>query len=245
MAMVAHESEVLGQITEIWRYPVKSVGGQRLETAHLGRAGIDGDRGWGIVDPETGYVLTARRAPRLLFIRADLVDDAPVLVTDDEVRLDSDRALSDWLGRDVRLERAGQVGGTYENPLDIENEADWMTWQGPGGAWHDNVDIQVSLVADGSFGEWDARRFRINLIVAAESDGAWSERQVTIGDAQVRTRRPIDRCVMVTRPQPGIAADLNVLRAIRADSGCLGVGATIEREGQIAVGDVVASTAAR
>ena len=50
----------------------------------------------------------------------------------------------------------------------------------------------------------------------------------------------IDRCVMVSRPQPGLGKDLDVLRTInREREACLSVGALVEREGPIAVGDAV------
>ena len=54
------------RVLELWRYPIKSIGGERLDVAEVAEFGIVGDRGWGLVDEETGNVLTARRAPTLL-----------------------------------------------------------------------------------------------------------------------------------------------------------------------------------
>ena len=48
----------LGRVTEIWRYPVKSMGGERLQQASVGRLGVPGDRGWALRDE------TARRGAR-------------------------------------------------------------------------------------------------------------------------------------------------------------------------------------
>ena len=67
------------RIVEIWRYPIKSVGGERLGSADVGATGIADDRGWGLVDDLTGNVLTARREPRLLFGSARMIDGAPVV----------------------------------------------------------------------------------------------------------------------------------------------------------------------
>lgn len=54
------------QVTQLWRYPVKSMAGTSLAAADVGFLGIDGDRQWGLVDQGTGLVLTARRVPQLL-----------------------------------------------------------------------------------------------------------------------------------------------------------------------------------
>ncbi|MCU1359554.1 MAG: domain protein beta barrel domain protein, partial [Ilumatobacteraceae bacterium] len=67
-------------VHEIWRYPVKSIGGERLTTAHVSQYGISGDRGWGIVDRTTGMVLTARRSPLLLFASARVDADGQVQI---------------------------------------------------------------------------------------------------------------------------------------------------------------------
>ena len=103
------------RVVEIWRYPIKSVGGERLGSADVGTAGIAHDRGWGLVDDLTGNVLTARREPRLLFGSARIVDGTPVVTTEsgDELRTSDD--LAEWLDRPVTLTPAGPEGGTYEN----------------------------------------------------------------------------------------------------------------------------------
>ena len=53
-------------VTQLWRFPVKSMIGERLDTADVHDLGIDGDRQWGVVDLDTDLVLTARRIPELL-----------------------------------------------------------------------------------------------------------------------------------------------------------------------------------
>ena len=118
------------QVTELWRYPVKSMGGERLQSAAVGELGIEGDRGWGVFDVATGTVLTARRAPELLFASARIVDGDLMVALPDGVDVRAANAygpLSGWLGRDVELRQAGDVGGTYEVPLDFENDADWVS----------------------------------------------------------------------------------------------------------------------
>ena len=49
----------------LWRYPVKSMAGERLAAASIGTRGIPGDRGWAVFDVERGGVTGAKRIPRL------------------------------------------------------------------------------------------------------------------------------------------------------------------------------------
>ncbi len=54
-------------VVSLWRFPVKSMQGEELQTADIGELGITGDRQWALVDRSTGLALTARRVPELLF----------------------------------------------------------------------------------------------------------------------------------------------------------------------------------
>jgi uncharacterized protein YcbX len=53
-------------VTEIWRYPVKSMGGERLDNVAVDERGMVADRMWAVRDPELGSITTARRRPTLL-----------------------------------------------------------------------------------------------------------------------------------------------------------------------------------
>ena len=228
------------RILELWRYPIKSIGGERLDVAELNEFGIVGDRGWGLVDEETGNVLTARRAPTLLMATCAIVDGTPVTTTVEGDVLRTSADYSNWLGRPVRLERAGDTGGTYENPMDFENDADWISWQGPAGAWHDSEHARISIVSTASLRDWDGRRFRSNVIVDGSGEDDLIGERVTLGDATLNITKGIDRCVMVTRPQPGLKRDLSVLTTIlKADITTLSVGGNVEVAGAVRVGDEV------
>src|SRR5690242_6657819 len=115
------------RITEIWRYPVKSLQGEPLETAAVTRGGIEGDRRFAIYDLETGLGLTARRVPDLLFASARWRDDTVEIQLPDG-SIANDDALTSWLGRPVALRSADEeVPRRYENVVDFEHEAtsDW------------------------------------------------------------------------------------------------------------------------
>ena len=156
-------------VVDLWRFPVKSMQGERLESAEITPDGIVGDRAYGIVDDATELVLTGRREPRLLEAAAAYRPDGSVTITlpDGSVAADDD-ALSTWLGRSVHLQAARpEIAGRYEIALDFEHEdsSEWFQWDGPAGPFHDSTRTRVSLVSEATIREWDARRFRANVLL--------------------------------------------------------------------------------
>jgi hypothetical protein len=239
----------LMRILELWRYPVKSLQGQRLDVAEFGPEGIAGDRQWALFDVDTGYGLTARRVPELLFAAGRLRADGGVeVVLPDGTLTGDDEMISAWLGRRVAVRAAGSAPGRprYESPDDdlAEGAAPagrWHDWQGAPGAFHDNADGRVSLVTTGTLGDWDRRRFRSNVVLDGPGEGGLIGSRVRIGGVVLDIGDPIPRCVMITRPQPGgIARDTSVLKAIhRERGGDLAVAALVQRPGTARTGDVL------
>jgi uncharacterized protein len=230
------------RVVELWRFPVKSLGGERLPAADVGPEGLAGDRQWALFDTDSGFGLTARRVPELLFATARLRPDGAVEVVlpDGTVTADDD-VLTRWLGRPVALRAAAEAAGTrrYENPLDVEADADWQPFEGAGGAFHDNADFRVTLVSAGTLGSWDRRRFRANVVLDGAGEDDLAGTRVRLGGVVLDVDRPVTRCVMVTRPQPGgIDRDTGVLRTIhRERGGTLAVGGRVLATGRVAVGD--------
>jgi uncharacterized protein len=232
------------QVAELWRYPVKSLQGERLATVDVGPEGLAGDRQWALFDVATGYGLTARRVPDLLFLSGRLRQDgaAEVVMPDGTVTSD-DAVLSGWLGRQVTLRAAADAPGErlYENPNEVgeAGEYDWDAFPGARGAFHDSSRTRVSLVSTGTLGSWDRRRFRANVVLSGAGEDALVGRRVRLGGAALDVVKQVDRCVMVTRPQPGgIGRDNGVLKTIhRERDGYLAIGALVARAGTVAQGD--------
>ena len=91
-------------------------------------------------------------------------------------------------------------------------------------------------------GVWDPRRFRPNLLVELEGEGwiedAWIGRPLQIGTATLVPIEPCTRCTMVTRPQPGLDADVDVFRTLaRHHHGQFGVWSDVRTPGGLSVGD--------
>ncbi len=228
------------RVQELWRYPVKSLQGERLDAVDVGPEGLTGDRQWALFDRSTGYGLTARRVPDLLFAAARLRADGGVeVVLPDGTVTTDDGVLSDWLARPVTLRAAETDRGPrhYEAPDDDEDV--WDAFEGASGAFHDSSRIRVSLVSTGTLGTWDRRRFRANVLLDGAGEDALVGSTVRLGTAVLDVLQPVSRCVMVTRPQPGgIARDNGILKTIhRERAGSLAVGALVPVPGRVAVGD--------
>ena len=235
------------RVLELWRYPVKSLQGERLSEAAIDALGIAGDRRWALFDRDTGLGLTARRVPELLFGSARLRDDGGVVVVlpDGTVTTD-DAVLSDWLGRRVELRAAadmGEVAPTYEAPVDDEvpDPTEWLQWEGAPGPFHDSPRIRLSLVSTGTLGSWDRRRFRANVVLDGDGEDGLRGREAELGSVRLRFGLPVSRCVMVTRPQPGgIGRDTSVLKTIhRERDGQFAVRAAVLSAGVVRTGDVL------
>ncbi|MCK6565838.1 MAG: MOSC N-terminal beta barrel domain-containing protein [Dehalococcoidia bacterium] len=109
-------STPVGVVRQIWRYPVKSMLGERLEEATVTTGGIEGDRGWALRSTETGNVLSAKKWARLLDFRSSYAEapagDVRVFLPGGMSVLASDagasQAISEALGTPVLLERAAE-----------------------------------------------------------------------------------------------------------------------------------------
>ena len=226
---------------------MKSLQGEKLDSVSVSRDGLEGDRRFAIYDLATGFGLTGRRAPELLFASARLRDDGAAEITlQDGTTATDDEALSEWLGRPVTLRSAGtNAARRYENVVDFEREAtsDWAPFDGAEGAFHDNARARVSLVSTSTIGSWDPRRFRANVLLDGDGEDSLVGSRIVLGNVSFDVEMRIERCVMTTRAQAGgIEYDLDVLRTIAKERGaCLAVGALVVDPGILRIGDVLTS----
>ena len=116
---------VLGTVAAIWRFPVKSFGGERLATTTLDAVGIPGDRRLALRDAATGKILSAK-APgigtALLECTAVTAPNGHVIATVAGATFDAETerddlaaALSDHLGRAVVVDDAVGADDQYES----------------------------------------------------------------------------------------------------------------------------------
>lgn len=231
-------------VESLWRYPVKSLQGQNLQSCEIDEQGFSGDRSFAIRDISNNVTLTARRTPELLMAWASSNGEDRVSILGADGRtLATNEELSAWLGRTVELIEAGQSqSATYENVVNFEDEdnSEWTSWQGPAGRFFDSSRTQISLISKDCLKHWDERRFRANIVLDIGPVKELVGKRIKIGGAELEVVKDIGRCVMITRRQPGIESDLEVLREInRSRDTVFGVGAMVRSVGIISVGDEV------
>jgi uncharacterized protein len=244
------------RVAELWRYPVKSMQGERCQELMLVVGGALGDRAYGVLDQDSGVVLTAKRVPLLLEAAARWGEGGALVHVPGQPELppgpDLDNRLTDWLGRRVRLVMASTHGtATFENLSDFEDEAsEVVSWEGSPLSFVDGSELHLIATADlDQLAEerpatnWDVRRFRPNIVISTGpglGSTPWLRGTVSLGDALLRVDNGCARCVLTTRSQPGgIERDLDVLRHIaRAHNNELGVMASVVRPGPVRQGDV-------
>ena len=106
----------VGIVSQLWRYPVKSMAGEQLSAAEIDGNGVAGDRGWAVREIQADVTRNAREMPKLLqFASAyaespsfDRRSPAVTITTPDNVQVqsadeDRDQQLSEILGRPVML----------------------------------------------------------------------------------------------------------------------------------------------
>jgi hypothetical protein len=207
------------KIAELWRYPVKSARGERLESAEVTPNGIVGDRIVHVQDGR-GRIVSSRTRPGLLGLRATLGTDGEPLV-DGSPWADPgvEAAVRAAAGPDARLVRSDGV---------------------------ERFDVLPLLVAtDGAIARLgvDHRRLRPNLVIAgveglAERD--WPGRTLRVGEVLIAVAKLRGRCVMTTYDPDTLEQDPTVLlRIVQEFGGRMALDCAVTRGGTIAVGDPV------
>jgi uncharacterized protein len=248
--------EPLGQVAEIWRYPVKSMRGERLDAGDVGELGLRGDRRFGVRDVHRGSILSAKRAPVLFSCAARYErDDVMIELPHGEVLGPGallDAALSELIGRPVELARAGEIADARLQmaATATTTEGESSEWSAPPGTFFDASPIHFlttstlrtyrRMYPDGDF---DPRRFRANFVIETKAEGFVEESliggRVQIGDAELHVTKACSRCVMTTLEQPSLPHDRGILQTIaRQNANNLGVRATVAVAGRVAIGDV-------
>lgn len=220
------------RVQQLWRYPVKSVGGEQLTTAAVGAFGVEGDRVIAVQD-ERNEITWAGAVPALMRVRAVSVGAglAELILPDGErLRSDAPDAAS-------RLGAAVQAKVTL-----VPNQP-----HRPAAALHvvttTTLHSLASALPDSAI---DTTRFRPNLVLDGVSDErdrgypehGWIGRRMAIGELLLRFTEGCDRCVMITKETPTVPHDRAVLRWVARELGnTLGVYAAVEAPGQVRVGD--------
>jgi uncharacterized protein YcbX len=227
-----------GVVAALWRYPVKSMLGERCQSLALTGRGVEGDRLYAIrdADGKLGSGKSTRRFRRIdgLFTFHAVYDgDVPVIAFPDGRRLRGDDgsvhgALSAALGQPVTLAREAAISHMDAGPVHLLTTAS-LAW------------LRGLLPA----ARLDERRFRPNVLVdvpgASSIEREWLGRTVAVGaEVRLAVRDMTERCAMVSLAQSELPGDPAILRTLAQDAGLdFGVYADVVAPGRISVGDRV------
>lgn len=185
-----------GMVVSIWRYPVKSMLGEELNSSYVTERGLIGDRAYALIDQKTGKVASAKNPKKwgkLFDFRSVFIDPPQVVENIPSVRItfpdgthifsdqnNIDYTLSKVLDQDVRLMRASLERPSYEEywpDIDGLAQREKVTDETmPSQTFFDLAVIHLlttstinrlrELYPEGRF---EVRRFRPNIVIESAS----------------------------------------------------------------------------
>jgi uncharacterized protein YcbX len=221
----------MASVVEIWRYPVKSMAGERLDFCVMSESGLEGDRRWAFVDGSpnrAGKLFTIRQDERLMTYAARLANGhVEVVNPGGEVR-------------DLDERMVAQLAAEASRPLTLRELA--------GANFDDSPVLVVNLATVAALGvqaglDVDHRRFRANLYVdglAPDEEIAWVGQRVLAGDSELEVVSRCERCVVITRDPDTTSTTPELLRLLTETAEtCMGVYCRVTRPGRVVTGDSV------
>lgn len=113
----------IGEITQVWRYPVKSLGGERCRAVQAGTDGFEGDRRWAIWDETWNQLASGKQFPDLMRFHGRYEGDPGEFGIVAIVAEDGERFRSNDPWALARLSaRLGRSVGLRQRPLSAEGE---------------------------------------------------------------------------------------------------------------------------
>jgi uncharacterized protein YcbX len=205
-------------VSEIWRYPVKSLKGEQLKETDITELGIPGDRQIAVIRTINGRFLTSRSKPKLLGLQGSInADGVPTVNGHPWNSAEALQLVRDAAGESVTLEQIPPPQAFDVLPLLIATD---------GAARYLNI---------------DHRRLRPNILLAdvpALEERNWPGRVIAIGDVRIHAEKLRDRCVMTTFDPDTQAQDPSVLlRIVRELDGSTALDSSVITPGKIRVGD--------
>lgn len=225
------------RLAELWRYPVKSLAGERLAAVQVDERGLAGDRQWALVGPDGGIASGKatrrfRKVPGLLHHRSHLDGNRPV-ITLAEGRAASagtpelEELVAEITAPGWRLLRESRTPHQDAGPVHLVTTATLATLSAAAG---DHVPLQ---------------RLRPNLLLELDDDAPfpeddWPGRTLRVGSVVLRVVARCERCVMVGHAQAELEAEPALLKTIgRVNEACAGVYAEVLEPGQLSEDDAV------
>ena len=229
----------IGKVAELWRYPVKSMLGERCDMLSLDARGVKGDRRFAVKDAEGKFgsgknTRRFRKIEGLFRFSASYQNGVPYIrfpagevVSGAAPKIHA--ALSRSLGESVVLAEEAEVSHLDAGPVHLVSSAS-LGW------------LQAALPG----AHVDARRFRPNLVIELPGttpvEQQWVGKRLRVGqEVELAVSAGTERCGMVTFAQGDLPDEPSVLRHIAKAAGVrFGVYAQVVVPGVVRQHDVVA-----
>lgn len=237
-------STEIGRVEAIFRYPVKSMAGEKVDVAQLGWHGIEGDRRIAVrrTQNRSGFPwLSASKLPDLLLFTPLRQGDGAEGALPTHVRTPEGDAL-EIFGDDLSRE----IGRRHGAPVEMMHLRDGMFDEAPLSViTTETVRAIAEAVGNGA----DVRRFRPNIVIRLSRPGpfqedGWPGRMLVFGESSDAPRISVTirdtRCSMVNLdPDSGLASPEVLKAVVRTNENNAGVYGTVVRTGRVSTGQAV------
>lgn len=233
-----------GRIIEIWRYPVSSLGGERVASACVNAGGIAGDRQYALIDAATGIPAAPEKDLRwrkALHLRATsgagntavihFPDGTPSALNDPALN----ERLSDYFGFAAALATHASVEAIAGLPV--------VPYRHHHFPLHLLTTSSLAhLAALRQVATIDVRRFRPSVLLDTGGAGSfledrWIGQGLWLGGVELQVAEATKRCGMTFIAQPKIDDDPDILRTIlRHNKRHLGVYCAVQAGGTLETG---------
>jgi len=233
----------IGIIEAIFRYPVKSMAGERLEVANLGCHGIEGDRRFALrrVNDRSGMPwLTASKLPELLLFAPHREDGSTTLLPT-HIRIPDGKELTVF-GEEL----AAEIERRYGAPVEMMQLRHGIFDETNISVIASDTVREIGRLAGRSL---DVRRFRPNVVVRLLRSIPFQEDQwlggvLSFGESHdapaIAVTMRDERCSMVNLDPDSAQSTPEVLKAVvRTNHNNAGIYGTVTRTGQLAVGQTI------
>ena len=235
----------IGMVSELVRYPVKSMAGTTTESASIGWHGLDGDRRFALrrLGNNSGFPwLTASRCPELLLYTPIYKEENKTGEASPTHILTPDGHQFEMLSSELAQEIKKQSGMEVEL-MKLKH-----------GIFDEAPISVISLATIAGIGKevgehLDRRRFRANIVVETNDtipflEDEWVGGMLVFGNSDPQPAVQItlrdERCVMINLDPDTATQDPRVLKAaVRLNNNNAGVYGTVVQRGLIQVGDPV------
>ena len=239
----------IGHVDSIFRYPVKSMGGHRLEEANLGWYGVEGDRRLAFrrMDDRSGMPwLTASKLPDLLLFAPHRRADAAQGDLPTHIRTPDGEELPVF-GEDL----AAEVGRRYGAPVQMMQLRHGIFDEASISVIASDTMWEIGRLAGRSL---DVRRFRPNVVVRLLrsipfQEDEWLGGVLSFGEVDAAPAINVtirdERCSMVNLDPDSASPAPEVMKAVvRANQNNAGIYGSVTRIGRLAVGQTILFRAA-